>query len=59
MKSTFSETILKTLSEKTETLENIQNVLKPFFEAGVTPDFIQNPKEADILKGIYMTYYFR
>ena len=35
-----------------ESLDDIQKVLKPFFEAGVTPDFAENPKEADILQGM-------
>ena len=34
-----------------EKAEDIEKVLKLFFEAGVTPDFAENPKDADALAG--------
>ena len=35
----------------TETAKDIEKVLKLFFEAGVTPEFAENPKDADALAG--------
>ena len=34
-----------------EKSEDISKVLKLFFEAGVTPQFAENPKDADALAG--------
>ena len=28
-----------------------ENLLRRFFKAGVTPDFAENPKEAEVLEG--------
>ena len=35
----------------TEKTEHIEKMLKLFFEAGVTPDFAENLKDADALAG--------
>ena len=35
----------------TEKTENIEKMLKLFSEAGVTPEFAENPKDADALAG--------
>ena len=42
---------MKALSEMREKAEDIKKLLKLFFQAGVTPEFAQNPKDADALKG--------
>ena len=44
--------MLKALSEMTIKAEDIKKVLKLFFEAGVTPEFAKNPKDADAMKGL-------
>ena len=46
----FLESILEALTKMTEKTENIE-MLKLFFGAGVTPEFAENPKDADALKG--------
>ena len=35
----------------TEKYEDFENLLKTYFTAGVTPEFAENPKDADPLKG--------
>ena len=35
----------------TKKIEDIKKVLKLFFEAGVTPELAENPKDADALAG--------
>ena len=47
----FSGSILKAIYQMTEKIEDIEKLLKTYFTAGVTPDFAENPKEADALKG--------
>ena len=48
---TFSESAFNAIYHMTEKHEDIEKVLKIFFTAGVTPDFAENPKDADALKG--------
>ena len=52
-KSTISENILKVWHWETENLGDIEKRLKLFFEAGVTPEFAENPKDADIIKSMF------
>ena len=35
----------------TEKYEDFENLLKTYFTAGVTPEFAENPKDTDALKG--------
>ena len=49
-KFNFLDSILKAIHQMTEKREDIQKLLKTYFKAGVTPDFAENPKDADELK---------
>ena len=35
-----------------------ENLLKTYFTAGVTPEFTENPRDADALKGELESFYF-
>ena len=53
---TFSENILKVIYQMIEKHEDIEILLKTYFTAGVTPEFAQNRKDADVLKGGLESY---
>ena len=45
------ESILKATHQMIEKRKEIETLLKTYFTAGVTPEFAENPKDADALKG--------
>ena len=49
--STFLESDLKAIRKVVEKHEDIEELLKTYFTAGVTPEFATNSKDADALKG--------
>ena len=49
----FSDYVLIVLKETREMLEN---KIKPFFESGVTPEWAENPRDAEILKGFLVFF---
>ena len=51
LKLNFLESILKAILQMTQKHEDIENLLKTYFTAGVTPELAQNPKDAHSLKG--------
>ena len=50
------ECILKAIHQMTAKRKEIETLLKTYFTAGVTPEFAENPKDADILKGLLKLY---
>ena len=52
------ESILKAIHQMTEKHKDIENLLKTYFTAGVTPEFAENTKDADVLKGGLELYCF-
>ena len=47
----FLEIISKAISKMTEKVQDIEKLLKTYFEAGVTPEFADNSDDAETLKG--------
>ena len=58
LNSTFSESISKVLSDMSEKHEDNKKMLKLFFEAGVTPEFAENPEDADLQVGLNFYLFF-
>ena len=47
----ISESIFKALHKMTQDADDIGKLLKAYFEAGVTPEFAEDPREAKAIKG--------
>ena len=49
----FSDYVLIVLKETREMLEN---KIKPFLQSGVTPEWAENPRDTEILKGFLVFF---
>ena len=39
-----------------ETRDMLKNKIKPFFESGITPEWAENPEDAETLKGFLVFF---
>ena len=51
MNLTFLESILDAIDQMTEKHEDIEDLLKTYFTAGVTPEFAEKYQDTDALTG--------